>query len=483
MEDARPKPFSLTDDLVLATLRQAASLHEEGQAAPARRAGDPPADPVLAKLRQAEELYLQFQERWERQLAQLMAAQTQLANLEEANAQLTHALTAGRRQLEQERERAQRQQERANHTAALLRDIHRAALGGNVYDLILRTCLTLTGGTRGLYVSARRAGDPLRVRAAIDVEGYPAAAPSPFVEAMCRKVLAERDTLVSSEDDAATLPQPDSPSEHFHNYLAARVVMLDQVNGVIVAGDKLRGDFEEDDADTLLSIGEQTAVAAARAEHHGGLLQAYGGTIARLAGAMASGDLYAPGEALLAARLARQVAERLALPEEERAAACYGALLRDIGLAGIADGVLRKPGPLLPPERELVRLHARLGHDLLAAVPGLQPVAEVVLRHHEWHDGGGYPDGLAGEAIPLAARIVGAVDAYCAMTARRSYREAYGEERARAELSACAGSQFDPRVVAALLDVLDQPGARDPADVEAAWCGTLPGFHDPEDAH
>ncbi len=130
-----------------------------------------------------------------------------------------------------------------------------------------------------------------------------------------------------------------------------------------------------------------------------------------------------------------------------------------------------------------MRLHARLGHDLLAAVPGLQPVAEVVRRHHERHDGGGYPDGLAGEAIPPAARIVGAVDAYCAMTARRSYREAHGEERARAELSAGAGSQFDPRVVAALLAVLDQPGARDPAAVDDAWCGVLPGFRDPEDAH
>jgi HD-GYP domain-containing protein (c-di-GMP phosphodiesterase class II) len=117
-----------------------------------------------------------------------------------------------------------------------------------------------------------------------------------------------------------------------------------------------------------------------------------------------------------------------------------------------------------------------VGHDLLSAVPALGPVADVVLHHHEWYDGSGYPDGLRGEAIPKPARIVGAVDAYCAMVTRRSYKEAYTEEHARRELLQGAGTQFDPDVVEALLAVLDDPSHMDQDDDFDAECGLLPEF-------
>ncbi|HEX7239458.1 MAG TPA: HD domain-containing phosphohydrolase, partial [Longimicrobiaceae bacterium] len=154
----------------------------------------------------------------------------------------------------------------------------------------------------------------------------------------------------------------------------------------------------------------------------------------------------------------------------------YSALLHDVGKIGVSDGVLNKPGPLLPEERELMRAHVRVGYDLLSNVPALRAVAEVVLHHHEWYDGSGYPDGLKGEEIPVAARIVAAVDAYCAMVTRRSYKEAYTEEHARSELERCAGSQFDPRVVRTLLAVLDDPRSDDDDDDWDGECGILPGF-------
>ena len=125
-----------------------------------------------------------------------------------------------------------------------------------------------------------------------------------------------------------------------------------------------------------------------------------------------------------------------------------------------------------------MRAHVRVGHDLLRNVPILQTVAEVVLHHHERYDGTGYPDGLQGEEIPTAARIVAVVDAYCAMITRRSYKEAYTEERARSELRTGAGRQFDPGVVDAFLRVLDSPDARDPDDDYEAECGLLPVFVD-----
>jgi HD-GYP domain-containing protein (c-di-GMP phosphodiesterase class II) len=187
-------------------------------------------------------------------------------------------------------------------------------------------------------------------------------------------------------------------------------------------------------------------------------------------------DPYTHGHCEMASRYARLVGERLGLPAYEQAVVCYSALLHDVGKIAVSDGVLNKPGPLLPEERELMRAHVRVGHDLLLAVPALGPVADIVLHHHEWYDGRGYPDGLRGEQIPMAARIVAAVDAYCAMVTRRSYKEAYTDAHARAELIQGAGTQFDPRVVEALLAVLDDPRGTDGDDDYDAECGLLPEF-------
>jgi HD-GYP domain-containing protein (c-di-GMP phosphodiesterase class II) len=123
-----------------------------------------------------------------------------------------------------------------------------------------------------------------------------------------------------------------------------------------------------------------------------------------------------------------------------------------------------------------MRAHVRVGYELLRNVPALASIADVVLHHHEWYDGTGYPDGLRGEEIPVAARIVSAVDAYSAMVTRRSYKEAYTDEHAREELRRCAGSQFDPRVVESFLEVLASPEASDADDDWDGECGVLPGF-------
>ncbi|MBD0319156.1 MAG: HD domain-containing protein, partial [Gemmatimonadetes bacterium] len=155
---------------------------------------------------------------------------------------------------------------------------------------------------------------------------------------------------------------------------------------------------------------------------------------------------------------------------------CYGALLHDVGKIGVSDGVLNKPGPLLPEEVELMRAHVRVGYDLLRNVPALREVADVVLRHHERYDGGGYPDGMRGDDIPMPSRIVAVVDAYCAMITRRSYKEAYPESHAREELRRCSGSQFDPKVVQAFLEVLETPESADQDDDNFSECGLLPGF-------
>ncbi len=133
----------------------------------------------------------------------------------------------------------------------------------------------------------------------------------------------------------------------------------------------------------------------------------------------------------------------------------YGFLLHDVGKVGIPESILRKAGPLDAGEWRFVRAHTIIGERILTAAPVLRRVATLVRSSHERWDGLGYPDGLAGEEIPLGARIIAVCDAYHAMTSDRPYRRAMTTAQAIGELRRHAGTQFDPGVVEVLLEVLE----------------------------
>ncbi|MBI5106741.1 MAG: diguanylate cyclase [Solirubrobacterales bacterium] len=151
------------------------------------------------------------------------------------------------------------------------------------------------------------------------------------------------------------------------------------------------------------------------------------------------------------AALALAAGRRLGLDNEQLDEVVRGAELHDVGKVAVPDGILGKPGPLDDEEWAIMRQHTIVGERILAAAPALRPVAALVRASHERWDGGGYPDGLAGEAIPLGARIITACDAYDAMRADRPYARPVTVEAALAELRRCAGTQFDPRVVEAVV--------------------------------
>jgi two-component system cell cycle response regulator len=156
--------------------------------------------------------------------------------------------------------------------------------------------------------------------------------------------------------------------------------------------------------------------------------------------------------------LAREVARDLRLAGEEVDEITRAAQLHDIGKLAIPDAILHKPGPLSEAEWEFMRSHAVIGERILAAAPPLAPVARIVRSSHERWEGGGYPDGSAGEEIPRGARIIVACDAYDAMTSTREYRPACSAQDAVTELRRCSGTQFEPVVVDALLRVLEREG-------------------------
>jgi diguanylate cyclase (GGDEF)-like protein len=154
------------------------------------------------------------------------------------------------------------------------------------------------------------------------------------------------------------------------------------------------------------------------------------------------------------AALARVVGRHLGLDAEDLDVVVRAAELHDIGKVAIPDAILHKSGPLGEEEWAFVRQHTVIGERIVNAAEALRPVGRVVRSSHERWDGGGYPDGLAGEDIPLGARIVLACDAWDAMTSDRSYRQAMDGGEAAAELRRHAGTQFDPRVIDALLAVV-----------------------------
>ena len=165
------------------------------------------------------------------------------------------------------------------------------------------------------------------------------------------------------------------------------------------------------------------------------------------------------------ARLADLTAERLALPGRVAQRCRLAGWLHDVGKVAVPDQILNKPGPLDDAEWEIMQTHSAVGADIVHRIPALRQVAAAVRHHHERYSGNGYPDGLAGQAIPIEARIVAAADAYSAMMADRPYSPARTTQEATAELRRSEGSHFDPTVVDALLAVL---GLDDRVELDAA---------------
>jgi HD-GYP domain-containing protein (c-di-GMP phosphodiesterase class II) len=165
-------------------------------------------------------------------------------------------------------------------------------------------------------------------------------------------------------------------------------------------------------------------------------------------------DRYTAGHSAAVAIYSRDIAERMGLPAEVQAHAYLCGLVHDIGKIGLPPGLLEKPGALTLEERRQMQEHSAIGERILAYVDEYSEIATVVRHHHERIDGQGYPDGLAGETIPLVSRIIAVADAYNAMTSDRPYRDAMPSRVARLRLAQAVDSQFDTAVVAAFEAIL-----------------------------
>lgn len=193
-----------------------------------------------------------------------------------------------------------------------------------------------------------------------------------------------------------------------------------------------------------------------------GLLRAtYRQTLEALGRAVDRRDGMTGGHCVRVADYSRLLGERiLGSQPQELQVLEYGALLHDIGKIAVPDAILRKAGPLTDDEWTIMRRHPCLGHEILYGIGFLSDALPIVLHHHERFDGNGYPEGLAGEAIPIGARIFSAADAFDAMTADRHYRRALSLDEAMSELRRNSGTQFDPEVIAVLDNLAEDLYAR-----------------------
>jgi diguanylate cyclase (GGDEF)-like protein len=241
-----------------------------------------------------------------------------------------------------------------------------------------------------------------------------------------------------------------------------------RVTGAIVVSALGLAQFDEDDLRLLEVLSGHAAVAlenarlyeAARYEAEtarallGDLERTFLSTVEALANALEVQDEYTSSHARWITDTSLRVGQELGLDADTLKRLELGALFHDIGKIGIPNSILLKPGPLTAEERETIETHPDLGAKIIAPIDQLQGVCEIVRACHERWDGGGYPDGRAGDTIPLEARIIFACDAYHAMTTDRPYRKALPQEEALRRLEEAAGTQFDPRVVEVCLRVL-----------------------------
>jgi len=181
------------------------------------------------------------------------------------------------------------------------------------------------------------------------------------------------------------------------------------------------------------------------------LTGAYDATIEGWSRALDLRDKETEGHCRRVTEMTLRLACALTLPEEDLVQVRRGALLHDIGKMGVPDAILLKPGPLTDDEWEIMRRHPTLAYEMLAPIAFLRPTLAIPYCHHEKWDGSGYPNGLAGDAIPLAARLFAIVDVWDALLSDRPYRPGWPAERARAHIAAGAGSHFDPQAAEAFL--------------------------------
>ncbi len=245
-----------------------------------------------------------------------------------------------------------------------------------------------------------------------------------------------------------------------HGWMSTPLIWREKVIGFITLDSRKPAAYSPDSAALAQAFAHQSAAAIENARLFEGLEnslldlnQAYESTIVGWSRAMDLRDKETEGHTLRVTKMTVQLAEAMGISGKDLVNIRYGSLLHDIGKLGVPDRILLKPDSLTADEWVIMRRHPRYAYEMLSGVDYLRPALDIPYYHHEQWDGNGYPSGLKGEEIPLAARLFAVVDVWDALTSDRPYRPAWSNKEAKTYIKACSGKQFDPFVVEKFLDV------------------------------
>jgi putative nucleotidyltransferase with HDIG domain len=271
-------------------------------------------------------------------------------------------------------------------------------------------------------------------------------------ESLATRVLRAGQAIVVEDiSKEPSLARVAANGEGLRSYISVPLKSNGRILGVMDVITRQPRQIASRDKELLTSIGNQIGVAMDKARLFEELQESFVGIIAALATTIDAKDPYTRGHSERVAQYASGIARELGLEPCEVKTIHYAGLLHDIGKIGISERTLLKPDALDTEEWDVMKAHPIIGAMILEPIPHIQEIVPLVYHHHERYDGMGYPDGLAGEEIPLGARILAVADAFEAMTSRRPYRPALSHAQAIALLQDGIGKQWDAEVVEALL--------------------------------
>ncbi len=241
-----------------------------------------------------------------------------------------------------------------------------------------------------------------------------------------------------------------------NSILLLPIFLEGELSGIINVGYRNSPEYSQDDLAQARQLADQVAVALSNARLIEKLDQLNWGTLTALARAIDAKSAWTSGHSERVTKLALHIARVMGYAGKDLERMNRGGLLHDIGKIGTPPTVLDKPGKLDAEELRLMREHVRMGAHILKPIPGFAEIMPIVLQHHEWFDGSGYPDGLAGEAISLDARIFAVADCFDALASDRPYRSGLPRERVIEMIKQGSGHQYDPRVIEAFLKVMEE---------------------------
>ncbi|MGD8846419.1 MAG: HD-GYP domain-containing protein, partial [Desulfobacteraceae bacterium] len=240
----------------------------------------------------------------------------------------------------------------------------------------------------------------------------------------------------------------DALSDRPYRFMAVAVRHIKESYGWLgLVSYNIELEFKPEELNILQTLANQLAAMMANMAQHDDLERFTVNIVCSLVNAIEAKDAYTQGHSKRVHQYAMQMAKRLNLPGREVEALRWASVLHDIGKIGIPERILCKPGKLTEKEFNLIKEHPVKGRTILSPIRQLAPSMEAIAHHHERYDGKGYPDGLKGEEIPLAARIIAVADTFDAITSRRSYHPSKTETEALRVLDQVAGVQLDPHLV------------------------------------